>query len=70
MLFGPVSAGVGCGRKGVPALYTNVAHYAEWIEAVQQEVKTSDVKRCVVAQSGPRKLACSTKLNQPRTNRG
>jgi len=70
ILVGLVSTGVGCGRKGVPALYTNVAHYADWIEAVQQEVKTSGVTRCVVAQSGPRKLACSAKLNQPRTSRG
>lgn len=70
VLVGLVSTGVGCGRKGVPALYTNVAHYADWIEAVQQEVKTSGVTRCVVAQSGPRKLSCSAKLNQPRTSRG
>jgi secreted trypsin-like serine protease len=70
ILVGLVSTGVGCGRKGVPALYTNVAHYAEWIATVQQEVKTSGVTRCVVVQSGPRKLTCSAKLNPPRTNRG
>ena len=70
ILVGLVSTGVGCGRPGVPALYTNVAFYADWIAAVRQEVKTRGVTRCVLAASGPRKLACSTRLNQPRTNRG
>jgi secreted trypsin-like serine protease len=70
VLVGLVSTGVGCGRPGVPALYTNVAFYADWIAAVRQEVKTRGVTRCVLAASGPRKLACSTRLNQPRTDRG
>jgi secreted trypsin-like serine protease len=70
ILVGLVSTGVGCGRPGVPALYTNVAFYADWIAAVRQEVKTRGVTRCVLAASGPRKLACSTRLNQPRTDRG
>lgn len=68
ILVGLVSTGVGCGRKGVPALYTNVAHYADWIASVQAQAKVNGVTRCVVAAGG--RLACSAKLNQPRTDRG
>jgi len=68
ILVGLVSTGVGCGRKGVPALYTNVAYYADWIAAVQEQAKVNGVTRCVVAAGG--RLTCSAKLNQPRTNRG
>lgn len=72
ILVGLVSTGVGCGRKGVPALYTNVAHYAEWISAVQEQARVNGVMRCVVAEN--KRLACSAKrlpegLNPPRTGR-
>lgn len=67
-LVGLVSTGAGCGRKGVPALYTNVAYYADWIAAVQEQAKATGVTRCVVEAGG--RLACSPKLNPPRTGRG
>ena len=71
VLVGLVSTGAGCGRKGVPALYTNVAHYADWIAAVQEQAKVKGVTRCVVNEAaGAKQLACSAKLNPPRTNRG
>ncbi|WP_017667679.1 serine protease [Sandarakinorhabdus sp. AAP62] len=68
ILVGLVSTGVGCGRPGVPALYTNVAHYADWIAAVQAQAKAKGITRCVVAAGG--QLACSPRLNPPRTDRG
>ncbi|XP_037077509.1 complement factor D-like [Pollicipes pollicipes] len=33
-LAGIVSAGVGCATRGVPGLYTSVAHYVDWIDSV------------------------------------
>ena len=65
VLVGLVSTGVGCGRKGVPALYTNIAYYAEWISAVQEQARVNGVTRCVVAEN--QRLACSARLNPPRT---
>jgi secreted trypsin-like serine protease len=31
-IVGTVSYGDGCGRKGVPGVYTRVSHYAQWID--------------------------------------
>ncbi len=76
MLVGLVSTGVGCGRKGVPALYTNVAYYADWIATVQEQAKVNGVMRCVANEvAGRKQLACSAKrlaegLNPPQTDRG
>jgi secreted trypsin-like serine protease len=52
ILVGLVSTGAGCGRKGVPALYTSVGHYAAWIQAVQNGVKTAGAQRCVLTAGG------------------
>lgn len=30
--IGIVAYGIGCGRPGMPSVYTNVAHYAGWIK--------------------------------------
>lgn len=71
ILVGLVSTGAGCGRKGVPALYTNIAFYADWIATVREQVKTKGVTRCVVTeQADGKQLTCSAKLNPPRTDRG
>jgi len=33
-LVGVVSSGIGCATLGVPGLYTNVAHYVDWIDSI------------------------------------
>lgn len=45
VLVGLVSTGEGCGRSGVPALYTNVAFYADWITAAKDQSKPETVMR-------------------------
>jgi len=32
-LYGCVSGGFGCGHKGLPVIYTNVASFKDWINA-------------------------------------
>ena len=70
VLVGLVSTGEGCGQKGVPALYTNVAFYAEWIRAVQETAPAGVIARCLpVVRAGHTTVSCDT-ANRPRTNRG
>jgi hypothetical protein len=46
VLVGLVSAGFGCGLKGVPALYTRVGRYSGWIEAAMRLAPPLAVTRC------------------------
>jgi len=32
--LGIVSTGIGCGREGIPGIYTRVSHYRQWIDSV------------------------------------
>ena len=68
VLVGLVSWGLGCGRKDVPALYTNVAYYADWIAAVKAQSKPGKVSRCIVGGRGV--LACSSAVSPRQTNPG
>lgn len=49
-LVGLVSTGFGCGLKGVPALYTRVSAYEDWIAAAVVGSKAGAAQRCVVRQ--------------------
>jgi secreted trypsin-like serine protease len=66
VLVGLVSTGEGCGRKGIPALYTNVAYYADWIAAAKASVPAGVIARCALQRG---KAVCDT-ASQPRTSRG
>lgn len=47
-LIGLVSSGHGCGLEGVPALYTKVSHYEDWITATMKSSKPGEVTRCAL----------------------
>ena len=69
VLVGLVSTGEGCGQSGVPALYTNVAFYADWIKAVTVSPPAAAITRCTVAvRRGQQRLDCGPNLR--RTDRG
>ena len=60
VLFGLVSGGEGCGVTGRPALYTNVAHYLDWIAAARAGSRPGMVARCrAVTRGGRPALACT-----------
>ncbi len=60
VLVGLVSGGEGCGLAGRPALYTNVAFYADWIAAAQRLSRPGMNARCrVIRRAGRPALACS-----------
>jgi len=46
VLVGLVSVGLGCGRPGVPALYTRVDRYLPWINAVMAASKPGTNAKC------------------------
>lgn len=66
VLVGIVSTGEGCGLKGVPALYTNVAYYADWVAAAKGSAPAGVIARCATLRN---KMRCDT-ASRPRTNRG
>lgn len=61
VLVGLVSTGEGCGLSGVPALYTNVAYYADWITAAKDQSKPETVMRSA---------AQTAAISRRRTGRG
>lgn len=56
-LVGLVSTGEGCGRPGVPALYTRVDAYADWIRLAQAQSPPGRISRCSLI--GRDRLDCS-----------
>jgi secreted trypsin-like serine protease len=52
MLVGLVSVGLGCGRPGVPALYTRVDRYLPWIKAVMAASKPGMNAKCRAIMRG------------------
>lgn len=57
-LVGLVSTGEGCGRPGVPALYTNVTAYRDWIRLAARQAPAGRVSRCRLTAAGT--MACTT----------
>lgn len=51
-LVGLVSTGEGCGRPGVPGIYTRVDAYANWIPLVKAQAPAARISRCRVVPAG------------------
>jgi secreted trypsin-like serine protease len=51
-LVGLVSTGDGCGRPGVPAVYTRVDVYADWIRLAQAQSSPGVISRCRISGRG------------------
>ena len=63
MLAGITSFGMGCGRNGVPGVYTKTSHYTNWIKAITQDGNfcqglTSNILASVPVQSQSRAQSC------------
>ena len=70
VLIGLVSTGEGCGRSGVPALYTNVACYADWIAAAKAGSPAGLVARFSLPKRGGRTVLACKPSNPRQTGRG
>lgn len=57
---GIVGEGVGCGRAGVPALYTRVSSYADWIHDTICTISDDPPKHCHGHTSGSGTTAATT----------
>lgn len=59
-LVGLVSTGDGCGRTGVPAVYTRVDVYAGWIRLAQTQSPPGVISRCrTIGRGAAARLACT-----------
>jgi secreted trypsin-like serine protease len=59
VLVGLVQGGVGCGLKGVPAIYTRVDRYADWIRLAKVQSPAGRSSRCALTGRGARaRLNC------------
>ena len=61
-IVGLVAWGIGCGRKGVPAVYVNVFHYLNWITNFYDVFKDPKTKK-------PREKTPKMSIHDPRRPR-